>query len=127
MGATATGARWGRGIVAVLCAYALILNAVLMSIGAGLSAAPSPFPRHVLCAPGGSSEPTAPASPEQSKTCCALGCLAGSSGAPPVAAAALPLRRSISVARDVTYPPAPRIDSGRSVYPLGARAPPALA
>lgn len=127
MGATATGARWSRGIVAVLCAYALILNAVLLSIGAGLSAAPSSFPQHVLCAPGGSPEPTAPASPEQSKTCCALGCLASTSGAPPVAAAALPLHRSIIVARGFTYPPAPRVDTGRSVYPLGARAPPALA
>lgn len=127
MGATATGARWGRGILAVLCAYALILNAVLLSIGAGLSAGPSPFPQHVLCAPGGSSEPTAPASPEQSKTCCALGCLASASGAPPVAAAALPLQRSISVARGVIAPPAARVATGRSLYPLGARAPPALA
>ncbi len=126
MGATATGARWGRGIVAVLCAYALILNAVLLSIGAGLSAAPSPFPQHVLCAPGGSSEPTAPASPEQSKTCCALGCLASASGAPPVAAAVLALHRSIIIAADFASPPAQRATIGRSLYPLGARAPPAL-
>ncbi|WP_439498803.1 hypothetical protein [Bosea sp. (in: a-proteobacteria)] len=121
---------WGRGIIAVTCAYALIFNAILLALGAGLVAAPSPFPQHVLCAPGGSSEPSAPAGQgqeqDQSKSCCALGCLANAAGTPPPAASALPRRLGYAAAATFFHPPATVAATGGIAYPLGARAPPVL-
>jgi hypothetical protein len=126
MGGTVKRSGWGRGVIAVTCAYALILNAILLALGAGLAAAPSPFPQHVLCAPGGSSEPSTPAGQDQSKSCCALGCLANAAGTPPPAASALPLRFGHAAAAAFVQPPAAFAATGGIAYPLGARAPPSL-
>ncbi|RDJ23248.1 hypothetical protein DWF00_21665 [Bosea caraganae] len=120
-------AGWKRGAVALLCTYALILHAVLLALGSGLAAAPSPLPQHVLCLPSGGSGPdTQQGKSEHGPICCALGCLASANGVPPVAGTALPLRLArVAEARFLPHA-APAVPPGRPVYPLGARAPPAL-
>lgn len=120
-------AGWKRGTVALLCTYALVLHAVLLALGSGLSAAPSPLPAHVLCAPGGTSVPASPGKPEHSPICCALGCLASANALPPAASAFLPVRNGRSAEAAFLPPPAPASLPGRLAYPLGARAPPILA
>lgn len=127
MGAVrATGASWKRGGVALLCTYALILHAVLLALASGLAAGPSPLPTHILCAPGGTSAPDAPAKPEHNAPCCTAGCLASATGIPPVAIGIVPLRPVRLAEARLQIPPAPAALPGRFAYPLGARAPPVL-
>lgn len=120
-------AGWKRSAVALLCTYGLILHAVLLALGSGLAAAPSPLPQHVLCLPSGASGPDSQGKPQHGPLCCALGCLAGANAAPPAPAAFLPLRGSDFV--ETSFQPAsqPAATFGRLSYPLGARAPPVLA
>jgi len=117
---------WKRSAVALLCSYGLILHAVLLALGSGLAAAPSPLPQHVLCLPSGGSGPDAPGQPEHGPICCALGCLASGTALPPAANGFLPLRHADFAEAAFLPPPAPAALPGRLAYPLGARAPPAL-
>lgn len=119
-------AGWKRGAVALLCTYALVLHAVLLALGSGLAAAPSPLPQHVLCLPSGASGLDAPGKPEHGPICCALGCLASANALPPAAGTFLPLLNSDFAEAAFLPPSAPAALPGRLTYPLGARAPPVL-
>lgn len=117
-------AGWRRSAIALVCGYGLLLHAVLLALGSGLAAAPSPLPQHVLCLPSGASGPDGQGKPEHGPLCCALGCLAGANAVPPAPAAFLPSRSTDFAAASFQPAPQPAVAFGHLAYPLGARAPP---
>lgn len=126
MGMRMQQSSWRRSAIALLCTYGLILHAVLLALGSGLAAAPSPLPQHVLCLPSGATGGDSQGKPEHGPLCCALGCLASANAIPPVPVMVLPLRSGDFV--EAAPPAAPQAAAtfGHLAYPLGARAPPIL-
>ena len=118
--------RLGRGAVALVLAYALILQGVLYAIGAGLAASPANTLTHVLCTPGYTVTQEIPGNPAPTPDCCIMGCAAIAGALPAPAAVALPARTNRfavveTAERRRSAPLRPAL-----LYPLGARAPPVL-
>ena len=120
---------WRRSAIALVAVYVLVLQTTLVALAAGLSAQPSAGLVHPLCAPG-QTAPFDPASDSGDTTlpdCCATLCLSAAIALPPASPAAVFVARkpARSFAR---YLPAEQVSSPFAPgYPLGARAPPALA
>lgn len=117
-----------RTAIAVIAAYALVLQAMLLAFAAGLH----PVPAHggggaalaVMCNPTGSGVPDQPARHDAGSLCCIVGCAAHGAAAPAATLAGFgerswerPLRASAP-----RSPNAPR----RAALPVGARAPPVV-
>ncbi|AOO81887.1 hypothetical protein BHK69_16800 [Bosea vaviloviae] len=126
MGGMIDRIRLGRSAVALVLAYALILQGVLYAIGAGLAASPANKLTHVLCTPGSTVTQESPGIPAPTPDCCVMGCASFAGALPAPAAIALPARinRFAAVETAERRPTAPL--RAALLYPLGARAPPVL-
>ena len=117
-----------RTAIAVIAAYALVLQAMLLAFAAGLH----PVPAHAdgrdalaaMCAITDAGAPEQPLGHDPNSLCCVLGCAAHGAATPTATLAALgerswerPVRASAPRFAD-----APR----RAALPVGARAPPVV-
>jgi hypothetical protein len=118
--------RLGRSAMALVLAYALILQGVLYAIGAGLAASPANQLTQILCRPGSTVTQDIPGNPAPPPDCCVMGCASIAGALPAPDAVLLPARsnRFIAIAAIERRQSAPSLDA--LLYPLGARAPPAL-
>jgi hypothetical protein len=126
MGAMIDRVRLGRGAVALVLAYALILQGVLYAIGAGLAASPASQLTQILCTPGSTVTQELPGNPAPPPICCVIGCASIAGAMPERDTVALPARtnRFIAIAAIERRQSAPV--RAALLYPLGARAPPVL-
>lgn len=117
---------WKRTALSVALAYALVLQALLLSTAGAVRAGAVDLPQAVLCLNGPDQAPDrrAPGAAHDA-LCCILGCHAGASGGPLPAAAAL-LHRPPEAAAAVPIPEAPSLRPASDVLPVGSRAPPRL-
>lgn len=116
---------WKRAALAATIAYALVLQAMLLSLGGALHVARAGEPQAILCAQDGrTSSDHAPAGSHDG-LCCILGCHgAGPAGPAPVSVSLLRLAPvSLETRLPVTVPTL-RLSS--NVLPVGSRAPPRL-
>lgn len=124
---------WKRAAVTAIAAYALVVQALLLSFGGALHAAPADAPQGILCswdsklAPNDKPVPDepSPAKPHDG-LCCILGCghSAGAAGLAPAAAEIerpLPVLVVAGLSRE-----APFLRLASNVLPVGSRAPPRL-
>ncbi|SFH97412.1 hypothetical protein SAMN05216304_101195 [Bosea sp. OK403] len=118
--------RLGRGAVALVLAYALILQGVLYAIGAGLAASPANTLTHVLCTPGSTVTQEIPGTPAPTPDCCVMGCASIAGALPAPDAIALPARIKRFAAVETAERPQSAPLRAALLYPLGARAPPVL-
>lgn len=120
-------AGWKRAVLTVALAYALVLQALLLSTSGAVQAGAVDLPQAVLCLSGPDHTPDHPV-PDTGHhaLCCILGCHgAGATGGPPPAGAALPRRPPAALAA-VPIPEAPALRLASDVLPVGSRAPPRL-
>jgi hypothetical protein len=118
---------WKRTAVAVMLAYVLALQGLLLSMGGAVQAASSHSPQGVLCVtdPGAAPDHQAPAKAHDG-LCCILGCHgSGHGGGLPPASASID-RPSPLVVAAVAVPEAPALRVSSTVLPVGSRAPPRL-
>ncbi|MGO4572094.1 hypothetical protein [Microvirga sp. 2TAF3] len=118
--------RWQRAAITVAISYALILQAVLFSLGGALHAQAAGLPQEIICTQGaGADSSRAPAKPHAA-LCCILSCGVSAPPAGPVpvlAHIAQPV--SVQVANGfLAAKPFLRLAS--AVLPVGSRAPPRL-
>ena len=120
---------WRRSALALEAVYVLVLQTTLVALAAGLSAQPSPGLLHPLCAPGQTApfDPASDSSGAKLPDCCATLCLSAAIALPPTSPATVFVARE--PARSFSHNlPAGQVSSPSAPgYPLGARAPPALA
>lgn len=118
---------WKRAVLTVALAYALALQALLLSLSGALQAGAVDLPQAILCVgnTGHSSDHHQAPGPGHDALCCTLGCHgAGSPGGPPPAVA-VPAHPPVAVA-SVSIPEAPALRLASDVLPVGSRAPPRL-
>jgi len=120
---TITG--WRRAVLAALMAYALVLQAVLVSLGGAAHAAQAAGPQGVLCLQGGQNQPDRAPAQAHDGLCCTLSCHgAGPAGPAPEF---VPAERLAPAALDRRMPA--DLSAARrfsNVLPVGSRAPPRL-
>ena len=126
MGRISRGSKLGGGAIALCLAYALILQGVFYAMGVGLAASPTNRLVHVLCTPGITATQDVPSDPTALPECCIIACAAVSPSLPPPDAVAVPARSTRFATVHVRADATPAASLARSVYPLGARAPPVL-
>ncbi|MBM6593967.1 hypothetical protein [Microvirga pudoricolor] len=116
---------WQRAAVSAVVAYALLLQAFLLSMTGGAHAVPGIDPQGIICAydgTAGSHEPSGQAA--HTGLCCILGCQGSSAPpgpAPADAVLALVQRPAVFVAPSYERGPPPLFSF---VLPVGSRAPP---
>lgn len=118
---------WKRAAVAVVLAYVLALQALLLSMGGAVQAAAGHSPQGVLCItdPAAAPDHRAPASAHDG-LCCILSCHGfGPSGGVPPATVSID-DPPASPAAAVPVPEAPVLRLSSNVLPVGSRAPPRL-
>lgn len=116
---------WKRAAITAAVAYALVLQALLLSFGGAMQAAAAPGPQAFICAPGSESGPGHAPAKAHDGLCCTLSCHgAGSAGPAP---ALVSFERLAPVAAILeTSAEAPVLRLASNVLPLGSRAPPRL-
>jgi hypothetical protein len=123
--ASTTG--WKRTAMAVMLAYVLALQALLLSMSGAVQAAEGHSPQGVLCItdPGAAPDHQDPAKAHDGP-CCILGChSAGHGGGLPPTSASVE-RPSPLVVAAAAVPEAPALRVSSNVLPVGSRAPPRL-
>ncbi|MBJ6128220.1 hypothetical protein [Microvirga splendida] len=117
---------WTRAAIAVVMAYAFVLQALLLSAsGAVHAAAAAAEPQGIICLQDGSSAPDHSPAKAHGNLCCTLSCH-GSGPAGPLPGAVV-LERIVPVAVMGDRPAdQPRLRLTSNVLPLGSRAPPRL-
>jgi hypothetical protein len=115
---------WKRAAATAVVAYALVLQALLLSFGGALHAAEASGPQAVICAEGVAGPDHAPAKAHDG-LCCTLSCH-GAGPAGPLPGFTL-LERLAPVAGGMEPSSGPPVLAASSdVLPLGSRAPPRL-
>jgi hypothetical protein len=115
---------WKHTAIAVAAAYALVLQALLLSFGGAVHV--SAAPQGIVCAQnGGASAPDQAPGRAHDGLCCILGCHGpGAGGETP--AAASPGRPQAFLAAASSFGAEPFLRLSSNVLPLGSRAPPRL-
>ncbi len=115
---------WKRAALTAAIAYALVMQAMLLSLGGALHAAAAE-PQAFICAQDGQTQPDHAPAASHDGLCCILSCH-GSGAAGPLPVAAAPVRlapvglvTSLPVSSSVSH-------LSTSVLPVGSRAPPRL-
>ncbi len=117
--------RWKRAAVAAALAYALVLQALVLSFGGALHAAAAQGPQEVICTTGSASGPDHAPAKAHDGLCCAMGCH-GSAPAGPVAVTTS-FERLAPVAAALGMPGESPVPWRASTFlPVGSRAPPRL-
>lgn len=114
-----------RAVLTALMAYALVLQAVLVSLSGAAHAAQAAGPQGIHCLPDGRTQPDPAPSKSHDGLCCTLSCH-GPGPAGPAPASVL-VERLALLRREAPAPavsPDPRIPS--RILPVGPRAPPRL-
>lgn len=115
---------WTRAAIAVVMAYAFVLQALLLSVSGAVHAAAAE-PQGIICLQDGASAPDHSPAQAHKNLCCTLSCH-GSGAAGPVPAATI-LDRVVPLAvASVPSPDRPGLRLTSNVLPLGSRAPPRL-
>lgn len=114
---------WKRAAVVAAAAYALVIQALLLSFGGAVQAAAASGPQILICAPGSEVGPDHAPLKTHDGLCCLVGCH-GSGAAGPAPGPAL-AERLAPVAAVIARPgEAPDLRPSSSVLPVGSRAPP---
>lgn len=119
--------RWQRAGITAAIAYALVVQALLSSLGGVLHAQAAGLPQNVICAQDGDrtapGDPHAPASAHNA-LCCILSC--GVSPPMPAPAFVSIATPAIVAALVIFRPETPVSRLSSDVLPVGSRAPPRL-
>ena len=116
---------WKRAAVTAAVAYALVLQALLLSLGGALHAAEASGPQTIICIEGSAkSQDRAPAKAHD-VLCCTLSCH-GSAAVGPLPAFSVFKRRAPAVLEIEAAGEPAVLRVASHVLPLGSRAPPRL-
>lgn len=117
---------WKRAAITAAVAYALALQALLLSVSGALHAGSVASPQGILCAWDATPAPDHSPSKAHDGLCCILGCSVSAAAGGPVPSAIL-LDRLLPVATLIGYSlEAPFLRIASKVLPVGSRAPPRL-
>jgi hypothetical protein len=116
---------WTHTAIAVVMAYAFVLQALLLSVSGAVHAAAAAETVGIICLQDGSSAPDHSPAKDHANLCCTLSCHgsgpAGSVPAAVIVGRIAPLAVASSRVADL-----PRLRLTSNVLPLGSRAPPRL-
>jgi hypothetical protein len=117
---------WKQAGITAAVAYALALQALLLSFGGALHAGAANLPQAIICLPSQQPAPDHAPVDAHDSLCCILSCNASVPPAGPVPALAF-LDRPPSVPNATgIFRPAPFLRLASNVLPVGSRAPPRL-
>ena len=123
----ATIGSWKRTALAVMLAYALALQGLLLALGGAMHAQASTLPEQtVLCLQGSGGDPSHDPATTDHGICCLAACVGGTGpiGPTPAFTSLQPLRSLVSEVRPTVVPARDSVKS--AVLPVGSRAPPRL-
>jgi len=114
---------WKRAAVTAVVAYALVLQALLLSFGGALHAAAAQAPQAIVCAQGGESGSDRQPGDPHDALCCVLNCHGSAPAGPAPASAAFERLPPVAAAVELSSG-TPFLKPTSHVLPLGPRAPP---